>query len=166
LIFNAVTLTSLGKENNGSVILEWDSDPINDMIADSVVTVVLQAEISPASVKVTKSPDNHDHSHDHSHDQSDSHSPKAESINVIDAKLKCEDEFGIKINDPLKVLRPPLSKLIQTHLQLSFGIDNILQVGDTWTITIDEETAVVKLIDDKTWVFYFLIRMLRVGVIA
>jgi cleavage and polyadenylation specificity factor subunit 3 len=149
LIFNAVTLTSFGKENNGSVSLEWDSDPINDMIADSVVTVVLQAEISPASVKVTKSSDTHNHSHEHSHD----HSPKPND-NVETAEEKCEHVSTIKINEPLKAVRPSLSKLIQTHLQLSFGIDNIKRVGDVWTITIDEEKAIVELIDDKTWVIY------------
>jgi cleavage and polyadenylation specificity factor subunit 3 len=34
-----------------TVKLEWDSDPINDMIADSIIAVVLQADSSPASVK-------------------------------------------------------------------------------------------------------------------
>ncbi|EGF84036.1 hypothetical protein BATDEDRAFT_9083 [Batrachochytrium dendrobatidis JAM81] len=34
-----------------SVGLEWESNPVNDMIADSVVAVLLQADCSPASVK-------------------------------------------------------------------------------------------------------------------
>lgn len=33
------------------VKLEWSSDPINDMIADSIIAVILQADSSPASVK-------------------------------------------------------------------------------------------------------------------
>jgi cleavage and polyadenylation specificity factor subunit 3 len=46
-VFNAVNI----KWNQKSVELKWDSTPTNDMIADSVVAVVLQADVSPASVK-------------------------------------------------------------------------------------------------------------------
>jgi hypothetical protein len=42
------------KEDTHTVSLEWASDPINDMIADSIVAVVLQADSSPASVKGRK----------------------------------------------------------------------------------------------------------------
>jgi len=31
--------------------IEWEGNPINDMIADSVLAVVLQSGTSPASVK-------------------------------------------------------------------------------------------------------------------
>ena len=34
-----------------SVLLEWEASPENDMWADSVVSVVLQIESSPASVQ-------------------------------------------------------------------------------------------------------------------
>ncbi len=31
--------------------LEWEGNAVNDMIADSVLAIILQAEASPASVK-------------------------------------------------------------------------------------------------------------------
>jgi cleavage and polyadenylation specificity factor subunit 3 len=47
-VFGTVLVIAL-PENK--VDLEWDSDPITDMIADSIVAVILQASSSPASVK-------------------------------------------------------------------------------------------------------------------
>ena len=38
---------------------------VNDMIADAVATIVLQAATSPASVALTSTPCSHDHDHDH-----------------------------------------------------------------------------------------------------
>jgi cleavage and polyadenylation specificity factor subunit 3 len=50
LIYNSITLSvSSGKLTD--LELQWESSPINDMIADSVVALILQADISPASVK-------------------------------------------------------------------------------------------------------------------
>ena len=37
--------------NEGKLGIEWEGNSVNDMIADSVLAVVLQAETSPASVK-------------------------------------------------------------------------------------------------------------------
>jgi cleavage and polyadenylation specificity factor subunit 3 len=39
--------------SNNRLLLEWDGNAVNDMIADSIVAVVMQAESSPASVKGT-----------------------------------------------------------------------------------------------------------------
>lgn len=39
-------------EGDGSSVgLEWESDVMNDMVADSVLSVVLQVESNPTSVK-------------------------------------------------------------------------------------------------------------------
>ncbi|KAF9586674.1 Cleavage and polyadenylation specificity factor subunit 3 [Lunasporangiospora selenospora] len=54
------------KEYNANhVLLEWTGNATNDMVADSVLAVILNIESSPASVKLTKS----DHKHSHSHGQ-------------------------------------------------------------------------------------------------
>ncbi|KAF9438809.1 Cleavage and polyadenylation specificity factor subunit 3 [Entomortierella beljakovae] len=54
------------KEYNANhVLLEWTGNSVNDMVADSVLAVILNIESSPASVKLTKS----DHTHSHSHGQ-------------------------------------------------------------------------------------------------
>ena len=49
IVFNSVTLIP----SNGYVDLRWDSSPSGDMIADSIVALILQADITPASVKGT-----------------------------------------------------------------------------------------------------------------
>jgi cleavage and polyadenylation specificity factor subunit 3 len=48
-VFDTVNVTAL--EDNQHLVLEWKGDTINDMIADSVLAVIIQAESSPASVK-------------------------------------------------------------------------------------------------------------------
>lgn len=51
--------------NNGEVELEWEGNLLNDGIADSVLSVLLSVESSPAAVK--RSAQKHSHSHDHVH---------------------------------------------------------------------------------------------------
>lgn len=51
--------------NNGEVELEWEGNLLNDGIADSVLSVLLSVESSPAAVK--RSAQKHSHSHDHGH---------------------------------------------------------------------------------------------------
>ncbi|ORY51891.1 cleavage and polyadenylation specificity factor 3, isoform CRA_b [Rhizoclosmatium globosum] len=48
LVFNTVKVKDL---ENGRLLLEWEGNSVNDMVADSVLAIVLQAESSPASVK-------------------------------------------------------------------------------------------------------------------
>jgi len=52
LVFNTVTVKSIGKSQ---LQIEWKSDNTGDMIADSVLAVLLQIEGSPASVRMTES---------------------------------------------------------------------------------------------------------------
>jgi hypothetical protein len=33
-------------------LLEWDSDPVNDMIADSIIAVILQTELNPSGISI------------------------------------------------------------------------------------------------------------------
>lgn len=47
------------KSNPTSYILSWDGGIINDIVADSIMAVILNAEVSPASVKVSSSKCNH-----------------------------------------------------------------------------------------------------------
>ena len=48
-VFNTVTISS--SEDGNYLHLEWKGDAVNDMIADSVLAVIIQSESSPASVK-------------------------------------------------------------------------------------------------------------------
>ncbi|KAJ1676934.1 endoribonuclease ysh1, partial [Spiromyces aspiralis] len=49
-------------EGSDFIELEWESDVVNDMIADSIIALVLNIECSPASVKLTKSSCQHGYS--------------------------------------------------------------------------------------------------------
>ncbi|KAJ1663108.1 endoribonuclease ysh1 [Coemansia sp. RSA 1813] len=52
------------------VEIEWEGNALNDMVADSVVAVVLNIESSPASVKLTQGAcDSHSHSHSNKSDE-------------------------------------------------------------------------------------------------
>ncbi|KAJ3091693.1 hypothetical protein HK102_013774 [Quaeritorhiza haematococci] len=63
-VFDTVIVTDSG---SGILTLEWEGNAINDMVADSILAIIIQAESSPASVKATKS----SHSHHHHHHKED-----------------------------------------------------------------------------------------------
>ncbi|KAL1914443.1 uncharacterized protein VTP21DRAFT_8895 [Calcarisporiella thermophila] len=54
---------AIEEANKNELILEWEGNSMNDMVADSVVAVVLSIESSPASVKLTTKPCSHEHDH-------------------------------------------------------------------------------------------------------
>ncbi|KAH7104932.1 Metallo-hydrolase/oxidoreductase [Auriculariales sp. MPI-PUGE-AT-0066] len=47
------------------VVLRWESNASNDMIADSTLALIVSIETSPASVKMTTSSHKHEHPHPH-----------------------------------------------------------------------------------------------------
>lgn len=51
------------KNKKGMIMIQWISSPLNDMIVDGIITVMLSAESSPVSVKMTR---HHEHKHDRS----------------------------------------------------------------------------------------------------
>lgn len=50
--------------NTNCYTLTWDGGLINDLVAESIIAVILNAEFSPASVKASKSPHAHSHNPD------------------------------------------------------------------------------------------------------
>jgi cleavage and polyadenylation specificity factor subunit 3 len=46
---DAVEMTP--SQDQSSIVLEWVSSPVNDMVADSIVALILSVETSPSSVK-------------------------------------------------------------------------------------------------------------------
>ncbi|GAM22951.1 hypothetical protein SAMD00019534_061260, partial [Acytostelium subglobosum LB1] len=56
-IYDSITLTY----NTGShVTIEWDSNPVTDMVADSIVAMIMQIESNPFSLRVRSSSKNDD----------------------------------------------------------------------------------------------------------
>ncbi|TPX44505.1 hypothetical protein SeMB42_g04306 [Synchytrium endobioticum] len=163
-VFGTVTVSQPG---SGVVMLEWEGNSVNDMIADSILAVVMQAESSPASVKATKSA----HSHHHHHDEKDvyQNETKDKKEKVAKVKLEADDEpiAVIKIEKPLYVKSESVSPApeVQTKLDAEmldlatqflirqYGDDavevqpdsdadgNLLSV--TWIIIVDDVSATV-----------------------
>lgn len=170
MVFNSVSVF-LNQKETSKVTLEWNSDPINDMIADSIVAVVLQADNSPASVKATKS--EHTHSHgDHNHKTDPDDIPdEPQSVDKEDVKI--EDVESEKTTSTLKTKEikpkdlpktPPLEDLVHRFLALQFGeerIVNMTVMTETdnekdrklvWSVNVDKETATVIIESDgSSW---------------
>ncbi|RKP34374.1 beta-lactamase-like protein, partial [Dimargaris cristalligena] len=58
-VYNTVDVVH--KPELGVVELEWIGNYVNDMVADSILAIILNVESSPASVKMTKSECGHSH---------------------------------------------------------------------------------------------------------
>lgn len=109
------------KEHNvNHVMLEWTGNSVNDMVADSVLAVILNIESSPASVKLTKS----DHTHSHTHGQPHSHASSS--------KDNGGDE-GLALVD-----RHPSDEFqdLVMFFESQFGGENVTQNEKTRTIEI------------------------------
>ncbi|GAA5925667.1 cleavage polyadenylation factor subunit YSH1 [Sporobolomyces koalae] len=82
------------------IAIEWVGGATNDMVADSVLAVVLGIESSPASVKQTSSHDHHHHHHHAPHPYAEPPSPKPtlapklEDDEVPEAETVQEDELS------------------------------------------------------------------------
>ncbi|KAG0034840.1 Cleavage and polyadenylation specificity factor subunit 3 [Podila clonocystis] len=108
------------KEHNvNHVMLEWTGNSVNDMVADSVLAVILNIESSPASVKLTKS----DHTHSHTHGQPHSHASSS----------KDKGDEGLSLVD-----RHPLDEFqdLVMFFESQFGAENVAQNEKTRTIEI------------------------------
>ncbi|KAG2178190.1 hypothetical protein INT43_003443 [Umbelopsis isabellina] len=97
-VLDTVDIKQMDEKPN-QITLEWVGNAMNDMVADSVLAVILSIESSPASVKATHSP--HHHSHDHAtetegedlnmaHDELDS----LQELEFQTVKLFLEKQFG------------------------------------------------------------------------
>jgi cleavage and polyadenylation specificity factor subunit 3 len=161
-VFNAINvftnhLESEEKSGEFEVRLEWQSNPVNDMIADSVLALILQADTSPASVKATKG--EHSHDHGHSHDPSCNEEDKdIEMVLVKDEKIDIGPiDFDINLNSK-KI--PKLEEMMTKFLELQFGKSRIVNLtpltenisGLCWNINVDETEAVLNIGDNLEWV--------------
>jgi len=63
-------------QSQGIATVEWDASPIGDILADSVVALLMHAQSSPASIRLTSQPCNHDQPNTESDDLPPSKRPK------------------------------------------------------------------------------------------
>ncbi|OMJ14331.1 Endoribonuclease ysh1 [Smittium culicis] len=146
-VFNSVNI--ILKESEFSIDLEWFSSTLNDMIADSIVALLLNIDCSPVSVKITSSPCSHSHS-----DISDKHqkmsgpitsnSPsKKSSINIIDSRSVLEEG----VNQPLSPFIDGVNENKDDYLSCRTSPEVIV---DELADFLSEQFAVVEFSPDKS----------------
>ncbi|KAJ2329710.1 endoribonuclease ysh1, partial [Coemansia sp. RSA 2673] len=85
------------------VEIEWEGNAMNDMVADSVVAIVLNIESSPASVKLTQSSCSHEHSAKSGIVEADDISLDASEVASQELN-SCDDSHQIRVSDCEKVI--------------------------------------------------------------
>ncbi|KAJ3123144.1 Cleavage and polyadenylation specificity factor subunit 3 [Nowakowskiella sp. JEL0407] len=160
-VFDVVVVTFNGDQVN----LEWEGNSMNDMIADTVIAIIVQAESSPASVKATKSKNCH---HGHSHTaEKDQKEDDRSSENVMEKnadKVKEEktddlkedeveddedDEEDEDQEDEEKDMSKDILQKSVHFMEQHFGEGNVSFKEDKIHIIMDGEEAVVDV--DKQW---------------
>jgi len=77
-----VQVKAIAGLKNGVVTVEWEASPAGDVIADSVVALIMHAQSSGASIRLTSKPCRHPRD-DSSEDDSAQKKIKAEDDNVL-----------------------------------------------------------------------------------
>ncbi|KAG0259233.1 Cleavage and polyadenylation specificity factor subunit 3 [Actinomortierella ambigua] len=134
------------------VLLEWTGNSVNDMVADSVLAVILNIEGSPASVKLARSEHKHSHSHAHSHE---SKMTKEEVVGESSSTSSSSLEVGKNTKDSMVAAGAVESEQrmnvkddfhdLCLFFESQFGPENMARDDKTRTIkiTLDGMEAVV-----------------------
>ncbi|CAB9529774.1 Endoribonuclease YSH1 [Seminavis robusta] len=72
-------------ETKGAVIVEWEASPAGDMIADAVVALIMHAQSSSASIRLTSRPCRHSRPND---EEEEPAQKKARAGESVDTKLR------------------------------------------------------------------------------
>ncbi|KAG0229855.1 Cleavage and polyadenylation specificity factor subunit 3 [Actinomortierella wolfii] len=125
------------------VLLEWTGNSVNDMVADSVLAVILNIESSPASVKLARS--EHKHVHVHAHDD-DSKKKKDISLGASPSPAEMEkteksEDIGLKAVGEIESIHERMSVRDDFHdlclfFESQFGPENMARDDKTRTIKI------------------------------
>ncbi|KAF2673569.1 Endoribonuclease ysh-1 [Microthyrium microscopicum] len=92
LVMDSVTVNV---ETGGQVTLEWEGNMLNDSIADSVLSVLLQMETGMVGVKRSASP------HAHHHDEHNPHTTRDPADKLARLLLLLENQFGDSAITPI-----------------------------------------------------------------
>ncbi|KAG0234104.1 Cleavage and polyadenylation specificity factor subunit 3 [Actinomortierella wolfii] len=125
------------------VLLEWTGNSVNDMVADSVLAVILNIESSPASVKLARS--EHKHVHVHAHDD-ESKKKKDISLGASPSPAEMEkteksEDTGLKAVGEIESTHERMSVRDDFHdlclfFESQFGPENMARDDKTRTIKI------------------------------
>ncbi|KAJ3109915.1 Cleavage and polyadenylation specificity factor subunit 3 [Phlyctochytrium bullatum] len=100
VVFKTVKVTDLG---GNRLLLEWEGTSVNDMIADSLIAIVMQSEFSPASVKATRVT-SCSHSHRHASP------PKISEVDTDEVKEEEEIKVKVENEDETKIKSEPVEE--------------------------------------------------------
>eukprot|EP01132_Coremiostelium_polycephalum_P004064 gene4064-5088_t len=147
-IYNEVTIT---QTVGTSVSLEWHSNPVNDMISDSIIAIILQIESNPLSIKVK--------ANSIQDEEENENEKKEEEIKVktedADSETKEKDDDLEEVQ--IKVISTKSKKLSQRFdlqaevlslLEEQFGSSNLKPDPDNSLIlhfNIDETSAIINI---------------------
>jgi len=119
------------------VTLEWTANPVNDMIADSALAVILQLEANPkapSSPSSSPSASSSPHAHPHAH----SHTAHSHHHHHHDDTEKTEDISGTNNLDPKW-------RQIRKILTAQFGHVEVDADNDTINIALDTARAIIDM---------------------
>lgn len=117
--------------STGKVEVEWEGDPVSDILADAVVACLTQVESSRASVKLTRS--EHSHGHGHKHDVE-----KQAKISEFDEDAECADLVDSLLRQHFgheNVVRDVTSEMSDNVESEKKGDD--AEATKQWIVTID-----------------------------
>ncbi|KAJ3205139.1 Cleavage and polyadenylation specificity factor subunit 3 [Entophlyctis luteolus] len=130
VVFHTVHVKCL----EGRYSLEWMGNEVNDMIADSIIAVVIQAESCPASVKATRSAHSHTHGND---DHEDTHSHKDSTSESATANESSDGGSDTEYEE-----------MVSDFFQNQFGPEHVILNSSSrrsWTVQVDTDKAQVLL---------------------
>ncbi|KAJ3264808.1 Cleavage and polyadenylation specificity factor subunit 3 [Chytriomyces hyalinus] len=135
-VFNTVKVKDLGTHR---LVLEWEGNSVNDMVADSVLAIILQAESSPASVKATKSTHVHAHEHEgHNHESAGDDDASLEPAAKKPATIPDESGDGSETE---------FEETVTDYFRQQFGVDGVEleHTSGNGTISTDEGESMDEL---------------------
>ncbi|KNE58010.1 hypothetical protein AMAG_04837 [Allomyces macrogynus ATCC 38327] len=122
--------------NRRELIVEWDGNPVNDVLADSVLAVLLHVESSPASVKMT-TPAPGKCGHNHAHHRHHDHGPKDAKMDEADSE-KPDDAAPMQEMADLELTTPSALKLQEFHEFVDLANQVRCDLMEYFTLTYDQ----------------------------
>jgi cleavage and polyadenylation specificity factor subunit 3 len=103
-VFDTIDVKKLTSSPN-QVTLEWIGNAMNDMVADSVLAVLLSIDSSPASVKASSQPCSHSHGSPKSKEEEALEKAEELDKEFLDIASFLEAQFGpVKLNEKEKTI--------------------------------------------------------------
>ncbi|KAG0168741.1 endoribonuclease ysh1 [Apophysomyces sp. BC1034] len=122
-VFDTVDVKKLGSKPH-QVTLEWIGNTMNDIVADSVLAVILSIDSSPASVKASTHPCSHSHHSDKMEGLSHANIQEEHDKEFLDVVEFLEQQFGeVEVNEEDKKATIEVDGITASVDCLKFRVD-------------------------------------------